>query len=803
MSKVIYFRSKSAAGEYTCANGEIESAVNVHLRMVSDSTTGNSGNGSSGSGDGCGADDERFGGMVDPGKVTGKLNMLSSELLPAVEFALKPGVVAGWHNHPDNMPSITVEAPKQRDSSGWASHAARVLEKFGKEAEKAHLFIEPLLAFSALRLKNGKTILPSSPVLLMPNTSAPTVEGDDNFDLDSMTMAIPVKASRLCCRITVPDGFADWCSKIEGIGIFLSSPIPLYEHEEDLLPVHRASAGEANGAGFPQSWVPVALTDSEFTSRLLSVKCFRLVSEIPLESLLDYSESNSVEFNVPEFTDEAKKGGSVQGISAYTPDFLQHQGISAMTGCRISGRITLCDLTLTLPAPPPLTTMIPSYEKENTGKGTWNPDEDDERLLIGAEIEVSNSAGILHSSRYENLPLPDMALSESNFPKWLFIPHPDARQLTLMTSEATYIVPLKRHPLLNGAYYWCGSTGYKDLASTGVRRLAAIGFSSGTALISRDSYRLPNALWRSETDCELLFPDSLFMLPDVGRVIALCRAFRASGLVATTSPTACLFTAQGIYLLKEMDNGELRDAGLIANYVLASTESLAVLGKSIEFTANSGERIMISGTTVKVLSSGSTGVSGENGVIDGSAIPGASRSKGCIAIEAADPEQPIEIRTRTLKLDSLIPSLDNIRKALEGSGVIGNNSARSMGSPVFLPGNMNYRLWNLPAVERLELVRKITWSIELEGAFSRIHTGEPGDGMDGSLTVNDGVTLNGGLTMSLYGSDDLINWRLIGRRDRPYLRGLLTPGLRFGRLVITGYLAGIIEGIRISVLPYV
>lgn len=795
MSKVISFRSKSSAGEYSCTNGEIDSVANARLRVIS--STGDSTDPDATGGNG--SAEESFERIIATTEVTDKLNTLSEELLPIVEFSLTPGVVAGWHNHPDNYPSMTVSAPKTQDAEGWATRAAYLLEKFEKEATRQHLFIEPLLALCALRLNDGRHILPSSPVLLLPNTSAPTVEGPDNFTLDSMTMTIPVKASRLRCRISVAGSFSDWTRRIAqigqtsgtgqitGISIFISSPIPLYHHDEELLPVHRGSTGQSNSAGFPQSWVPSSLTDSEFTSRLLTTTTFRLVSEISLDSLTTspHDEDNAiettgffdVEFNTPEFTADFKGNEKVQGISAYIPDFLQHHAVSAMTGCKISGRTTLCDLTFTLAAPPPLAAMIQCEEGVALSSGALtllSADTADEgtgvtSVVMGSEIEFHKSCGVLHSSRYSSNE-PMVRLTESGFPKWLFIPEPDARQLTLMTSEAIYIVPLKRHPVLNGAYYWCGSTGYKDLISTGVRKLAG---TTGqlTVLgesVRRDSYRLANAVWRSEKDCELLFPDRLLLLPDVGRVIALCRAFRASGLVATTSPTAYLFTTYGIYLLKEMDNGELRDAGLIANYILASVESLKVLGKSIEFTTLSGERMAISGTTLKSVSSESS--KGNASIIT------SNSSSMLVVIEQDDVQQPVEIVTRALKLETMIPSVETIRKVL-----LNNESIRDF----VLGGTASKRvcgsLPTISAAERLALVRQIVWNIQLEGAFQ---------GRASELTT--------GLILKLYGSDDLINWRLIAQNDHPYLRGLLTPGLRFGRLVISGYLNGTLEAIRIT-----
>ncbi|MDE5881211.1 MAG: hypothetical protein K2H60_05730, partial [Muribaculaceae bacterium] len=174
--KVIFFKQRSNNGSFSCPNGEIESVVNARLIPITTTT-----NDSITDPDSCVAPAE----LINPEEELEQLNHLSSKLLPIVEFALKPDVVAGWHNHPDNSPTMVVDAPKNKDAEGWTTRAASILDKLLTDAIRQHLFIEPFFVLCALRLTDGSHILPSSPVLLIPNATAPTVESGDNFDVDS------------------------------------------------------------------------------------------------------------------------------------------------------------------------------------------------------------------------------------------------------------------------------------------------------------------------------------------------------------------------------------------------------------------------------------------------------------------------------------------------------------------------------------------------------------------------------------------------------------------------------------------
>ena len=122
--------------------------------------------------------------------------------------------------------------------------------------------------------------------------------------------------------------------------------------------------------------------------------------------------------------------------------------------------------------------------------------------------------------------------------------------------------------------------------------------------------KLSSSIWVSEKSDPPVFPDFGLQDLECGEIIAICRAFRSSGLVATVAPTLYVFTSEGIFLFKETSTGKFTDAGLIARYQLSSPDSVFMLPTGVLFTTTSGETIILSGTKAQNLSSEATESSG-------------------------------------------------------------------------------------------------------------------------------------------------------------------------------------------------
>lgn len=426
-----------------------------------------------------------------------------------------------------------------------------------------------------------------------------------------MTLAAEISACRLRIKVSPVPTVGDHHGLITHLDIFVSEPLPLWRREGEMTLGHVTS-----GQSLRQGWRAEAPEPFEMRKNLESLSTFRLVSSLETDSLPE------------DFTDVAFNRGILPRLddaAAYTPDFAMGHlaGYGALQ--RISGRDTICDLRMRLKAPAHLRNLMAAVESDGT-----------DPVSTAIEVAAVKKGEIVRASRSGG---ERILFGAGSFPHFLFYPDPEATGITIVSEKGAFHVDLRRHPLLHGAYFWSGDLAAATLSDMGV-------CTSGTVIpggnaderVSEPEYSMPEAVWRSVKGGGGLFPDRLLMKLDVERTIAVVRAFRSSGLVATTSPTAYAFTSEGIFLLKEADDGTFRDAGLISRDILRDSASFHAEGRVLRFTASDGRMLRIEGTVVKDDTAGES-ASGNS----------ASSAKGVVTLRIAKGEKGRFI-TRPLKL---------------------------------------------------------------------------------------------------------------------------------------------------------
>lgn len=535
----VILKSRSGKGDYACGDGEIAGAVN--LRFVNGSLV-----------PAFGVDiAARLPGLDNSPFADG---VMLRPPLPEVAFSLLKSVVEGWHIHSDMLPSKIVDAPAMgKDStpgeSDWGGKAVATLAEFDDDCRRGNLFIQPFFALTAYRLADGSHFCPSPPILMIPNSGPFMVEGSSDFSLPTMKMNVVAAACRLQWRVKMPELTEHWREKITHLDVFVSEPIALYNPKGKGKGYHRVECDnfthclDASGVAgehtvhdgvIVQGWKAEEIDEALVAQAIMQTDSFHLVSEVPVKDLSSFSEFKDVKFNRGRLP-------ILSSLETYTPDFA-HLSEVAAEGCAFfSGRLTAWNLTLTPPFPLPLELTAPYC-------------------------------------------------SNVTVPRWVFVPNPNAKGYAFSMEGERYVIPLRRHPNMRGSFYWggFGKSASVDLETDDIQDNSS----------SSKCLNLPGGVWRSEKGNQWLFPDKLLQEMHVGEVIAVCRAFRASGLVATTSPTAYAFTTEGVFLLKEMDDGTFRDAGLICGYVLRDAGSLELLPKGVRFVTVDGEIIVIEGTKV-------------------------------------------------------------------------------------------------------------------------------------------------------------------------------------------------------------
>ncbi len=647
----ILLRRRSGAGDYSCPDGELESVANAEIvdcnggavssGNVSDSDSSGDADDSGGSGGVAGPDG--FGGFTGPGGIYGEERvrewLKGAEIFdepegaasvarigdvavatakdglhyflydhergkwvqlgempgaPPVEFALKKSVLGGWHIHPDMLPSQIVEQGEPT-GDGWGMKAAQLLDDFGREVTEAGLFAEPFFALAAYRLADGSHILPSPPVLMTPNSGVPIVSGSADFSVATMKMSVAAAVCALQWRVKPQESLSRWAGVISHLDIFISRPVSL-SAPGGMRALHRtecknfthcidayAHAGEHRvwSDTIVQGWAPRPVDEAALASAIAGVTSFHKIGEVAAESLCGMEEFSDVKFNCGSLS-------SLESLEAYTPGYAVHSPVAASACGVCSGRLMLWDFTL---SPPPAPTFS-------------------ESVAYGGESGFT--------------------------PRWLFHPDPDARTCTLRHGGDEITLPLRRHPSLRGSCYWGGYGERNDEAEPDKPDSPAVNLPARQwGDIETGSWS--GGVWRSARRNPFVMPDSLLMRLDVERVIAVCRAFRSSGLVAATSPTAYAFTSEEIFLLKESDDGTFKDAGLISTHRLRDAGSVTVGGRSVEFVTDSGEVMRIEGTVVK-----------SGGAESGTGVSGTGSGSGAVCLRASG-EGMIEFTTRPLK----------------------------------------------------------------------------------------------------------------------------------------------------------
>lgn len=499
---------------------------------------------------------------------------------PAAAFALVRTSMPGWNSSPDLMPSKSVSLDGT-SLSELEKSGRQLLQEFNSDAESSGLFTRPVLIISVWRLKTGGMISPSLPVMIIPNSSRPAVGISRNSSSEEAEFGITSAIGKLYWKISLPESLRDWIGRIESLEIMVSRPLQLYDLSQQMVYGKRLAS-----ESFTLSYDPTSGKSSE--SRV----CTEVIAEgwlpaAPSPTMKDATPFALDEFftiasfpledlrNVNEFKVlEMNRGSLAECYSGepYRPSYAMASLKKGEGAISFKGRTLVWNPLLEYPSFAPLERCMANYD-----------------------------AG-LH-------------------PRWIFHPDPEAREFQYYDSKGVrHKLPLRRHPGLHGSCYWRG--------------FSVIEADDELALKATDGVRevsLSEHLWISDKNDPVVFEDSKLQNPESGTIKAVCRAFRSSGLVATTVPTIYIFSDEGVFLYKEDSAGSFIDCGLIARYGLESPESLRISATGISFTDSSGITVRISGTTVKkVVSAGET------------------TSSGSVFLVASG--EPLRVRTRPLKM---------------------------------------------------------------------------------------------------------------------------------------------------------
>lgn len=566
---------------------------------------------------------------------------------PEISFSLVESVLKGWQVSVDSYPAMTV-ATDDTTIEGMGKMAARLLSRFKADARDRNLFTSPFLAIAVWKLESGAFVSPSLPVMLIPNSSRPAVAATAGLENTESEFRITAASGKLFSRISLPESLREWTGKIESLEIMVSRQMRLYDEDNGMVFGKRVTCDSFSLMMDPSTGISTE-----------KAVCMETLSQgwKPAEAPWSVKESTPAGLHT-FFTVASIPLEELRPSESFT---------EVKFNC---GTLSECYSAAG---------YIPSYAMLSFKRAAGAIPFKGRVLAWGPQLEFPD---------YAALPKSMGNYSEDLQPRWIFHPDPKATEYRYTDNRGRrHKLPLRRHPALYGAFYWRGFSAIQE-----EDHLAA------GAQEERRIESLPTYLWISDKSEMPVFEDARLGDLECGVLKGMCRAFRSSGLVATTVPTLYVFSSEGIYLYKENSSGDFVDAGLVAKYILPDISKLEILPKGVRFSTSSGEVILLTGSSVKVLTTGT----------------GIESSQKSVNITLRATGENMRISTRPLKLS--------------GASVI-------------------------------KYLRKIF----LRGNF---------ESADVSVYV--------------YGSLDLRNWTLIGRRNNGCVVFLSRIGCRFFRIVIEG-----------------
>lgn len=280
---------------------------------------------------------------------SGLLQELLGERPPAPEvtFALSRAVLPGWHINYDAYPlkHMNCSSPS---AENWGEIATELLDRFETEALGQNLFTSPFLVMAAWRLKNGALLSPSSPVVMVPNSTFPLVSTAGSIDSSSLDLRVIAALCSLFWKISLPEKLREWVGKIEGIEILLSRQQKFYDPSRKFLYATRVSPqgyslslDPATSSIVstpvctevqPVAWIPVAAGPEVAGSSLSSLDSFFTVSSIPLGSLVPIGDFQPVDHNCGNLAYIYSNNPSLRDISAKSDSVIKYPLFMAIGG---------------------------------------------------------------------------------------------------------------------------------------------------------------------------------------------------------------------------------------------------------------------------------------------------------------------------------------------------------------------------------------------------------------------------------------------------------------------------------------
>lgn len=529
----------------------------------------------------------------------GKYNPIGSKLPePKFDFWLKGNSNGGYekycvksHGDADGMieeTSSTVHTPKKLITDKEGEYSDLVVGLYSKNlvkvAEKKG-FCEPFFIRYAIRMFDGTYTNISNPILMFPSVSMNSFAsyiGSDN------THAIELLTYYKKLWFNQTEDMSDWSDIIDGIDIFVSDGIHIYETSTDEIFEKLAASSyvgdgvfrdEKTGSALSiyQRFMPYASSmfewyfyclkkkdENDIISEIQSTSNFYKVASLGLSSHTDYEDM--AEYITAYTLENLTTQTSIESDDYYSrceiyPDFMYSY----------NSRLNVANIKRSF------------FE----GFQFFMPWDNERDYQYDAFVTIKTDSGTFVIHKFYS----------TNQKQGYYFYYPDSRATNVVIKRGNTTIldaKLKEHPSLNGAYYFAGLPGITPPA---IDKTA--GGSTNTSTNPKEL--LPNYLVQSEVNNPWVFKAEGYFEVGTNKIIGMSSITQALSEGQFGQFPLLVFSESGIWALTVASTGYYSSIHPISREVCNNNKSITQTDGAVFFSSEKGLMVVV-GSQVKCVS---------------------------------------------------------------------------------------------------------------------------------------------------------------------------------------------------------
>lgn len=526
------------------------------------------------------------------------------------------------------------------------NHLYGLILSEGARATKQGRFWQPFMIRYAYRLFDGSYSWHSSPVLMLPVVHPPVIGASGSIrhlPADITSDVAFNSVFNLFYRIRSFSGaeFKEWGDIIKGVDIFVTPPIYTFDQESDAIsctrefasvyaPVgekdadglnlypsrpglgeasvttSRANGGITGGSSTTSYYFDGHYADGgmSFSDVVVSVDPTGLIAlygerrytyeyawKIPANGKFHQQVRDSANFYKVASL-EFDEISSMLDFKQLTVDSLvnletlerlpdEYDSHASFVGKRLfafNNRLSLGNLSFTPATPLPLNSMV-QFNGSSSASSS-----DSARITVW-----SRRNGV----KIQTLPGDSSIIGlDSVFPRYLYHPDHDAYKIKIenLSSGKSWVLPLRPHDFLNGAYYYNSSL---ELSALPHQTLT----EDYDALLS-PSVPLSNRVYTSEVDNPFYYPATNRISVGHGSILGMSAAAKALSQGQFGQFPLYAFTSEGVWALEVSSTGTYSARQPITRDVCVNPESITQIDTAVLFASGRGIMLLSGSSSV-------------------------------------------------------------------------------------------------------------------------------------------------------------------------------------------------------------